>query len=290
MCHKCDICNYTTNLKKNYDKHLTTNKHILNTKKTEEEMKIENDTKIICDICNKGFFTNAGLWKHKKKCKNENKNLLQTVDNLVKTNTKLMEHNNELVNKVIELSTELSKKTQITNNNNTIVNNNTINIFLNEACKDAINMSDFINNLKITLDNLIKIGDIGYTEAMSDMIITELQKYKITERPIHCIIKTQFEKITHIKDNDMWKKDLFSTSEDVFPIANEIDKITKDEFKNEYKRMEIDKSQPIFKIKLKNIYNNLKNNNTGHKKKVMENVFNSVELKNDEIKKYIENL
>ena len=149
-------------------------------------------------------------------------------------------------------------------------------------------MSEFINKLKITLNNLVRIGDVGYTEAMSEMIITELQKYKITERPIHCIIKTENEKITHIRENDIWNKDRFDLSDEIIPIANKIDRKTKDEYNVELEKYKEKRGDEIFKIKIKNIGNNLRNNNTKDKLNFMEKVFNNVELKNNEIQKYME--
>ena len=227
----CEICDYSTCKKCNYDKHLLSRKH---------ENSNNNNPKVAqssheCNICNKCFNDRAGLWRHKKKCSIIN-NLDETQlhphfvpsyhsstedmqmtlilelvkqnqefkDMLIQQSSQMMEQNKNMV--------EVAKNSQINNNtiNNTTTSNShnktfNLNFFLNETCKDAMNMKDFIKSLEMSFSELEKMGEVGFAEGMSRLFVDRLNKLDITKRPIHCSdIKRE---IIHIKDDNKWERD-----------------------------------------------------------------------------------
>ena len=188
----------------------------LEVKKTQEH---------ICE-CGKCFLTTGGLSKHRKKCtmllskhmiteqdnnsekiesKKEVQALSELVIDVVKQNTEfqkiLLDQNKQIL--------ELTKKDHVihTNSHNTqnIHNKFNLNVFLNETCKDAMNMSEFIDSVKISLTDIEKVGSLGYVEGISNIILNNLNNLDITKRPIHCSdIKRE---IIHIKDKNKWKRE-----------------------------------------------------------------------------------
>jgi phage FluMu protein Com len=194
----CNSCNYTTCKKSSWLKHLSTDKHLF---KKVEKLPI----KIIkCEFCNKIYKDKSGLWYHSKKCKSmpiTNDIILEMVKQnqefkelLLETNKK----NEELTNKLIEVI----KEPKCITNNNTTNNKFNLNFFLNEQCKDALNITDFVSSLALKLSELEQVGQIGYVEGISKIFIRELDVYK---RPIHCSdIKRE---VLYIKDENNWEKD-----------------------------------------------------------------------------------
>ena len=196
----CVNCDYITNNKKDYNKHLTTSKHKNRTFLNKEIPK--NLYKFICKKCEKKYKARNSLWYHEQKC-NTSTNITEkekekdTTDKdlimlLVKQNTDLLE--------VIKNGTH-------TTTNNTNSHNKTFNlqIFLNETCKDAMNITDFVENIKIQLNDLIKLGEIGYVDGISNIITSNLQALDITQRPIHCTDKKR--ETLYVKEDDEWKKE-----------------------------------------------------------------------------------
>jgi hypothetical protein len=194
-----------------------TGKHNNDNKNNKKVAKSSHD----CDICNKKFNDRAGLWRHKKKCVEGSSHMnddeqIQTnlILELVKQNQEFKELLIQQSNQLLEQNKtmiEVAKNSQI---NNTINNNNTNNshnktfnlqVFLNETCKDAMNIKDFIQSLELTLTDLEKVGELGYAEGISRMFIKGLNSLDITKRPIHCSdVKRE---IMHIKHEDKWEKD-----------------------------------------------------------------------------------
>ena len=213
---RCDCCYYYTSNKKDYDKHLLTSKHqkVLNG----SNMEVEEVNKIpiyTCE-CSKTFKTHGGLWKHKKKCcsvnndtepdvKNSN-NYVADKDELINY---LIKENQEFKSMIFEFVKKDSYNQCTTNNNtnNNHSNNKTFNLnfFLNETCKDAMNMKDFIKSLEMSLPELEKMGELGFAEGMSRVFVDRLNQLDVTQRPIHCSdVKRE---IIHIKDDNKWEKD-----------------------------------------------------------------------------------
>ena len=169
--------------------------------------------KYSCDNCDKKFQTNAGLWKHKNKCDNIN-----CYSDQVKNNDEpsdkdlimlLIKENSELKNmmmKVIENGTH-----NTTNNNNTTTHTNShnkafnLNFFLNETCKDAMNIMDFVDSVKIQLSDLENVGKLGFVEGISNIIIKNLKALDVHKRPVHC--SDSKREVMYIKDEDKWEKD-----------------------------------------------------------------------------------
>ena len=205
----CSECNFKCSKYSNYAKHLTTDKHKRNTNGNKKMPK--NATPFMC-LCNKTYTTKSGLWKHKQKCllviEDKNKNNQINLTNTTNSNStidkelimSIMKQNQELQNQVMELLKNGTQ--QITNNNNKTFN---LNFFLNETCKNAMNIMDFVNNLQLQLDDLEKMGEVGYVNGMSNIIIKNLKDMDVTERPVHCTdVKRE---VLYVKDDDKWDKE-----------------------------------------------------------------------------------
>lgn len=194
--YDCVKCGYTTNIKSNYVKHCSTKKH------AKKHSSFENE--YICEHCHKSYKSLNYLYRHKKSCIiNNNSTQMDTLnkDDLKSMFMTIMEENKELQNKLIELA----KEPKIVNNN--ITNNKQFNIitFLNDDCKDAFNLTEFIQNLKITFEDLHHIEKYGYIQGVKDSLIRSLAQMEQTKRPIHCTDTKR--KHFYIKDNDEWDKD-----------------------------------------------------------------------------------
>ena len=202
VCEKCDFISFNKN---NFDKHLETKKH-KNNEMLQNTTKIlqKNAKKYICE-CGKEYSHHSSLYKHKKTCKkceiiitdnNEDeeidyKKMLKTA---MEENAKLIGHIGELIPKV--------------GNGNTNINNNqkiNINIFLNEECKDALSIDQFIDKIKVSMDNLLLTKDKGINEGVADIFIENMNKLSIKERPMHCTDPKR--EVLYIK-NDCWEKDI----------------------------------------------------------------------------------
>ena len=245
----CVTCDYSTCKPTEYKKHLLTNKHNTSTHPALEK-------EYICD-CGKKYNHRASLFNHKKKClipedepivvavvdssANELKLLTNLVIELVKGNTELLKSNTEIVksnNDLQKQSTEIQKqvidvcqKIQPTTNTNTNSLNTTtttttnshnktfnLQFFLNEECKDAMNMSDFIKSIEVKLSDLENIGKIGYVEGMSDIIIKQLKDTDVNKRPVHC--SDAKRETLYVKEENKWEKD----TEQMSKAVRDVDK------------------------------------------------------------------
>jgi len=217
----CESCDYYTSNKKDFNKHSLTSKH----KKRENGsiLEMEEEKKTLNHICHCGkyFLTNGGLWKHRKKCNlspnaslqdlSDVKVLTNLVLEVVKQNQELVlqnsvsyKQNHELQKQVIELCKNGTSSTSITNNNS---HNKTfnLNVFLNETCKDAMNITDFVDSLKLQVSDLERVGELGYIEGISSIIVRNLKELDVTQRPVHCTDKKR--ETIYIKDENKWEKD-----------------------------------------------------------------------------------
>jgi hypothetical protein len=209
----CDFCDYKCSKKSDIDKHNLTRKHVLNSNLTK---KVASVTIFECKNCKKVYNSRVGLWYHNKKCdviKNtvldssstEIKALTNIMLEMVKSNTELQKQHTDLQKQMVELC----KSTSITNNNhiNNHSNNKTFNLqfFLNEQCKDAMNISDFANSFDLQLSDLESVGDLGYVEGITKIMIDKLNSMDIYKRPIHCSdIKRE---TLYVKDDNKWEKE-----------------------------------------------------------------------------------
>ncbi len=217
----CNACDYKCSKYSDYVKHNGTRKHKM---ATMEILEIPNVAHHICSTCDKKFKTYSGLWKHSHKCvqpqiQPDQQPKVSSEDMQMNIILELVKQNQEFKNLLIQQSNqmmeqnktmiEVAKNSQI--NNNTINNNNSHNktfnlqFFLNETCKDAMNMKDFIKSLELSLPELEKMGEIGFAEGMSRVFVDRLNSLDITKRPIHCSdVKRE---IIHIKDDNKWERD-----------------------------------------------------------------------------------
>ena len=205
----CEYCDFKCSKQSNYSTHLLTAKHL------KRYNMIQNDTKkmpknatsqYMCD-CGRIFSYHSGLWRHKKKCKENKEN--EELEKLVS------EHNGptdkELMMMLIKDNSEMKKmmmeviKNGTHNTNNS--HNKTFNLqfFLNEQCKDAINITDFVNSIQLQLEDLEETGRLGYVDGISRVVIKNLDDMNTHKRPIHC--SDSKREILYIKDNDQWIKE-----------------------------------------------------------------------------------
>ena len=223
--YSCERCNFHTINVSNYNAHLLTKKHISNMSYEAANYKIYN-----CKNCDKEFLNPSGLWKHNKKCqiteeikdKQNDNNLTNEMIFEVLKNSKelqnfLMEQNNKLIeqhsmsmeqnNKLMEIVKTNSCGMTNSNNNSNNTTNNQFNLqfFLNETCKDAMNITDFINSLQLTTQDFENTGKVGFIDGISKIIINKLNSVDTTIRPMHC---TDAKRETlYIKDENVWEKE-----------------------------------------------------------------------------------
>lgn len=225
----CINCHYNTSRKLNYDRHILSDKHknkALEPKSYSMEPNIEQNEqnqKFIC-ICGRQYAYSRGLSKHKKICsfqfkqnipyksQDELNALTNLVLEVVKQNKELLtlnseaqKHNQELTNKLVEMSGTTNNNTLINNHSNN--NNKTfnLNVFLNETCKDAMNINDFIDSLQLQLSDLEEVGKLGFVDGISNIIVKNLKALDVHKRPVHCADKKR--EVIYIKDEDKWEKE-----------------------------------------------------------------------------------
>jgi len=223
----CIFCDFNTCKKTNYILHLQTKKHISNSSATFSNIK--NDKYIFkCNTCDKVYNDRTGLWRHNKICINstfinENNTKINSENCDNKLIMALINDNKELRNLLVEQSKEnseyktfmMEQQTMIikvlengTHNINTTNSHNksfNLNFFLNETCKDAMNITDFVESIKLQLSDLEKVGEIGYVEGISNIIVKNLKDLDVTQRPVHCTDKKR--ETMYIKDENKWEKD-----------------------------------------------------------------------------------
>jgi hypothetical protein len=207
----CKKCDYFTYNKYDFDKHNNTIKHFGNDLAISAIAKSEKSqkNKFICQICNKEYKDNSGLWRHKKKCNNNEQLNKMDEEPLPPDKDKIIDYliheHTELKNLILEIV----KKDSITNNTNNTINshNKSFNLqfFLNETCKDAMNIMEFVESIQIQLSDLEKVGELGYVEGISNIIIKNLKGLDVTQRPIHCTDKKR--EVLYVKDEDLWQKE-----------------------------------------------------------------------------------
>ena len=230
----CKSCDFTSRDKKDFRRHCSTTKH------KNGNRVIMYGTAYICECCFKSYKYSSGLSRHKKKCKKQKtaKNLKITkkteveamkVDqpksiekNVVvgeqhKTNAENIQFTTDLVVKMLKQQSTLQQqlvdlckeRQQVINFQNCNNKRMTINVFLNEKCKDAMNLTDFVNRLEVSLQDLAYTETHGYVKGISNIFTKHLTHMKPTERPIHCCDKKRLQ--FYIKEDDQWEKDETNT-------------------------------------------------------------------------------
>jgi len=219
----CVLCDYICSKQSEINKHNITNKHIANTLGDKE---ISNKM-FTCDFCNKIYNSRNGLWKHNKIC-NETKNnlpenvIMQDSSNndiihlLIKENSDfktmlmdLVRSNTDLQKQMLEVSKNNSTNNTTINTDNSNNNDNSktfnLQVFLNEKCKDAMNLDDFANSIQLKLSDLIRVGEEGYIPGMSKVFIERLLEVELCKRPIHC--SDEKREAIQVKMADKWKRE-----------------------------------------------------------------------------------
>jgi hypothetical protein len=204
---ECEVCHFKCSKQSDWNRHIGTGKH--KKLKNPNDFTPKNAEKDYSCQCGKIYKHMSSLCAHRKKCSGE----AQFIDGInIKDKDALVLHllkqNGELQHKLIELSMEKS----VTNNTNT--NNNchnttnnafNLNFFLNETCKDAMNITDFVSSIKLSLEDLENTGRRGYIEGISNIIVKNLSNLEQCFRPVHC---SDFKReVIYIKDNDKWEKE-----------------------------------------------------------------------------------
>lgn len=219
--YECEKCEYVTTNRKDYNKHLTTRKHLL----AEDGLTIN---RLSCPYCAKTYKHQSSMCKHKKVCDKRVTTIVsEPSDNLIellKTQNQIQkdyidllskqkeDQLKELTNMFMKLVDEnkemLRMATKLPSNivnNNTINNKISINVFLNEYCKNAMTLRDFIENIRITMDDLFRTNNLGYSVGISDIFIRSLNELGSNERPIHCSDQKRLQ--FYVKEENRWNKD-----------------------------------------------------------------------------------
>jgi hypothetical protein len=222
----CEPCDFKCCKRSEWSRHIQTAKHNhrLSGNNT-ENLETTKNAEYVCN-CGKKFLSNSGLWKHSNKCKMENdhndtcvkyndhndkgindKDLIMMLINdnkdfkqLILDVCKEKDEYKNMMMKVLENGTH--NTTTHTNSHNKAFN---LNFFLNETCKDAMNITEFVESIKLQLSDLERVGELGYVEGISNIIVKNLKDLDVTQRPVHCTDKKR--ETMYIKDENTWEKD-----------------------------------------------------------------------------------
>ena len=230
----CELCDFSCSKQSEWDRHQMTRKHKKETNGLQKDdiCAPKNAAPFICS-CGKIYKHRQGLWKHTKICLSVYDNIKKdyeksTEDSILDNPTKelillLVKENSELKNMMIEQQNKMVEQQNIvleiakngihnvTNNTNNTTHTNShnkafnLNFFLNETCKDAMNITDFVDSIKLQLSDLEGVGELGYIEGISNIIVKNLKELDVTQRPVHCTDKKR--ETMYVKDDDKWEKD-----------------------------------------------------------------------------------
>ena len=200
----CEICDYNTSKKSSFVKHMSTDKHKNGKMVVNGSEKLLKVAQYKC-WCGKMYKYDTGYYRHKKSCFEPElcQNIITDKDDPLDKDLIMM-----LVKQNSELLEVIKNGTNNTNTNNIINSHNkTFNLqfFLNETCKDAMNITDFVDSIKLQISDLEKVGELGYVEGISNIIVKNLKELDITQRPVHCTDKKR--ETIYIKDENKWEKD-----------------------------------------------------------------------------------
>ena len=231
--HICKVCDFKCCYLSDWNRHLTTRKHLVSQNGNNLEINgkkfVEQNNKndlYQCEFCKKEYKSFSGLWKHKKNCKIENNtvnNICESFNITPESILNVIHQNQEFKYMLIEqnkqnqefkdLLIEQNKTIIELSKHNTIINNTSnshnksfnLNVFLNETCKDAMNIMDFVDSIKIQLSDIESIGELGYVNGMSKLIIKHLNALDENMRPVHCSDPKRDS--LYVKDKNIWEKE-----------------------------------------------------------------------------------
>jgi len=203
----CKICDYSTSKTSSYKKHIKTTKHQL------LSQGYSNVANHICD-CGKQFKHRQGLYRHKKTCNSteQGSSTEASCSNEMLTNTilELVKENREFKQLIIDQNKQMMEMSKNMGGNHTTNNTNcnnkfNLNVFLNEKCKDAMSLKDFVSSMNISLEDYVQTGELGFVEGISNTIVKCISDMELYDRPLHC---TDLKRETiYIKDGEKWEKD-----------------------------------------------------------------------------------
>ena len=298
----CESCDYKCFKKQHIKQHYMSQKHknrffnkfipVENSvNHTMKDVKNNNSKNFVCN-CGKIYKDRSGLWRHMKLCSKinisskdfdyENNSDIQIeINNDFKITTQmfydLLKQNNELQKTIIDLTTK-----QTMGNNNTVnSNNNTFNLqlFLNETCKDALNLTEFVNQIKLSISDLEETGKLGYAQGISKVFIKNLNDIDYTKRPIHC--SDSKREILYIKNENEWTKDDDNKSN----IKNAIKQVANKNIKNisewqkihpEYSDPESKQNDKYMKIVFNSMSGSTKEESNKNYEKIVKNIAKEV--------------
>ena len=209
----CENCNYSTFKKSDYEKHLRTQKHknrVLEISGNEKVAKVAE--KLICPKCERVFKSNSGLWKHNQICLQTAKDTETSASQnaILEVVKKQQDQISQLTDAIKDIAPKLGNNNTTNSNNTNNTNQFNINVFLNEDCKNAINMSDFIKSIEVSLEQLDLTKTKGLEKGITQVIMDNMNKLSLHERPLHCT-DTKRETL-YIKEDDKWEKDKDKTT------------------------------------------------------------------------------
>lgn len=256
----CDICDVICSKKYGLERHKMTAKHakatngnILATKRGKMGQMGQNVQNFTCEYCDKIYKDRTGLWRHKKLCgftgnkQDDKHDKLSGIDKedliimLLKQNAELIKGQQDITMKVLENGiTHNSNNTTHMNSHNKAFN---LNFFLNETCKNAMNITEFVDSIKLQLSDFMEVGEVGFVQGISNIIVKNLNSLDETIRPIHCTDKKR--ETFYVKDQNKWERE----EEDMKQIRKMIKKVV---YKNErlmtsYKETFPDYNDPLSK-------------------------------------------
>ena len=212
---ECKLCDFICSKQSDYDRHILTPKHQKATKMLYNATYFtpKNAENFVCDKCCKNFKHSSSLYRHKKNCpiienSENNQNIEQNIDKKDELINYLIKENQEFKSLILEI---VKKDTITNNNNNNNINTNShnktfnLNFFLNETCKDAMNIMDFVDSLKLQLSDLENVGKLGYVDGISKIIVQNLKSLDETKRPVHCTDSKR--EVMYVKDENKWEKE-----------------------------------------------------------------------------------
>jgi hypothetical protein len=220
---ECEICDFSCRKESEWGRHKMTGKHINRINRIEKTPKTPKTSKMYICECGKEYKYSRGLWEHKKKCSVEQPSEISNNNNISITdidkeilvkmllkNQDIMEgvilKNSDVMDKMMEIMPNMGMNNyHNTNSHNTTNNQFNIQMFLNDHCKNAMNLTDFIQSLPITAETYDNTIENGLTKTITTMITNGLSQLDILERPIHCTDATR--KTLYVKDEDIWEKD-----------------------------------------------------------------------------------
>ena len=220
--YNCKVCDYHTSRKSSWERHSQTARH--------QRKMIQAEKKpICCPVCKKQFGSRTSYWRHAKKCKE-----VISREELLRENIKLKRENEKKDEQLIAKDkhadvlattlasvTQIAQKRQVQTVNNQCINNNqkiSINVYLNEHCKDALNLEDFVKQITLSFEDLQQAKQNGSVQSIGDLFVKHLTDLKPTERPIHCSDKKRLK--FYVKDDNKWEKDDDKIDDSIRKINN----------------------------------------------------------------------